>query len=63
MSVVPGEDKCPQSGKVQYRSRQRALTALTRARRSSLWYAADDAGGVYQCPYCDFWHLTSRPSR
>lgn len=63
MREVLGEDKCPQTGKVQYRSRQRALTALTRARRSPMWHAPVDAGGVYQCPYCDFWHLTSRPSR
>lgn len=59
---------CP-TGKVQHRTRGKALRALSRSRSGILAgvYPTGSTGKVpehvYRCPLCQHWHLTSQAPR
>jgi len=60
MSHVPYIGVCARNGKAQYRSRKLALQAFALARQSDIWKNPNGDGGVYKCPACRHWHITSQ---
>lgn len=48
--------RCPNGGKVQYRTKRKALRVAEAIRAKS----DHKHISAYQCPNCPWWHLTSR---
>lgn len=46
---------CRESGKIQHSSEERALTAATRQIGKDTSFLR-----AYKCPFCFYWHLTSK---
>jgi hypothetical protein len=50
--------RCPRTDKIVYGSRNRALMIAAQVERNTgVVYR------VYQCEFCSWWHLTSKPWR
>lgn len=63
--VLPPDLYCPSTGKRAYRSRTRAkrkLKEVNASRRKSPHETRPETG-VYECPHCGMWHLTSQVQR
>lgn len=72
MSKPARKRGCPRTGKTRFRTDGDAQAALARTRKRRAFVdmiasgerdAGPEACRVYQCPFCQGWHLTSRPAR
>lgn len=53
--ILGKRKRCPVQGKVRYRTKLDAVTALASASKSFA------VRRPYPCPHCGDWHLSSRP--
>lgn len=57
---APTGKRCAASGKIRYPRRAMAAQALHRAAKH---YGHGHLTGVYKCPHCRDFHMTSKPQR
>ena len=53
--------RCPTTGKVTYRTKRKAIVALDQMRAKQARGLHRLEADVYQCRFCDRWHLTKQP--
>jgi hypothetical protein len=55
--------RCPNGGKVTFRSPAKARQAAKLARGGVMENLRGRPWRAYKCPYCDGWHLTTQEQR